>query len=331
MEIHRRDDVDPEDGIRKYGDVEFADPVNKKFPLDTPEHVRSAWSKVHTAKCAPSYSLNELELIKSRIMLAASRLGVELLQEMIERDAKLFAAGSYPDRGIDVTEADLDQMVAGHQPVPIKVEHTDSPLELGAVTKLWRVGKELFGKLVFTAPAWSLLVSSGARKLSAAIKKDKSGLTEVSLVRVPRIADAAVFSGSDDFYFTVEEEVDKMPETKVAEFSKRITDLERQLKCREVDSQIDSLKRAGKLVPASEEFARAILLNGDAQSVTFSDGSVKPLAETFAAFLESQPCVVEFSELATGAEEHAEVSDAERELCAKLGISPEAVVKHRAR
>jgi hypothetical protein len=32
--IDRREDVNPETGEHKYGDVEFADPVNNKYPID---------------------------------------------------------------------------------------------------------------------------------------------------------------------------------------------------------------------------------------------------------------------------------------------------------
>jgi hypothetical protein len=45
--IDRRDDVNPDEGERKYGDVQFADPVNNKYPVDTPEHVRAAWSYIN--------------------------------------------------------------------------------------------------------------------------------------------------------------------------------------------------------------------------------------------------------------------------------------------
>ena len=31
--IDRREDVNPKEGERKYGDVEFADPVNNKYPM----------------------------------------------------------------------------------------------------------------------------------------------------------------------------------------------------------------------------------------------------------------------------------------------------------
>lgn len=331
MRINRRDDVDPEEGIRKYGDVEFADPVNNKYPIDTPEHVRAAWAYIHVPRNAMFYTASELELIKSRIIGAARRFGIELSEEVVERDARLFTAGSYPDVGIEITEADLDRMAEEHRPVPIKIEHTDSPLELGTVTKLWRVGKDLFGRLAFTAPAWSLVEACGAKKLSAAVKRDKSGLVEVSLVRSPRVAGAAIFgTGPLEFQFEIEGG-DDMTEAREAEFSKRIADLERELGRREVDSRIESLKRAGKLVPAAEEMARALLSAGNRQVVTFSDGVEKSVADTFLAFLEAQPKVIEFSELAEGAREPVEMSEAEREMCAKLGISPEAVAKYKKR
>ena len=37
--IERRDDVNPKRGEHEYGDVDFADPVNKKYPIDTPTHI----------------------------------------------------------------------------------------------------------------------------------------------------------------------------------------------------------------------------------------------------------------------------------------------------
>lgn len=331
MQIQRRNGVDPKDGIRNHGDVEFADSVNNKYPIDTPAHVRAAWARVHIPRNAMFYTTAELELITRRIVHAAKRLGVELSAEVVERDAKLFTAGDYPDRGIAVTESDLDRMVESQTPVPIKIEHTDTPLDLGTVTRIWRAGKDLFGKLAFTAPAWALVDACGAKKLSAAIKRDKSGITEVSLVRAPRVAGAAVFSGDIvEFEFTLEGG-DDMSETKAAEFSKRIEDLERQLRASEVESHVDSLKRAGKLVPAAEELAKVILSSGESQVVTFSDGTEKPVAEAFLAFLEAQPKVIEFSELAEGAKEAAEMTDSEREFYAKLGVSAKSVVKQRDR
>ena len=114
---------------------------------------------------------------------------------VVERDALLFRAGSYPDRDIEITEEDLDRMIEGYTPAPIKVEHTDTPLRFGVVTRIWRVGRELFGRLAFNPLAWALARECGATRLSVAVRRDKTGLREVSLVRSPRIADAAVFGG----------------------------------------------------------------------------------------------------------------------------------------
>lgn len=331
MNIRKREDADPADGVYKYGDVEFADPVNKKYPIDTPEHVRASWAGIHITENAVFYSFAEVELIKDRIIEAAERFDMRLSEELVERDAKLFTAGDYPDRGIEITSDDLDRMVSNHNPAPIKIEHTDSPLELGMVTRLWRVGKDLFGRLTFTPEAWALIQSSGAKKLSAAVKRDKSGIAEVSIVKHPRVAGAAVFGGDAVEFQSEINGGEDMSETKTAEFSKRISDLERELKSREVDSRIDALKRAGKLAPASEGLARAMLLAGDSEVVTFADGAEKPVAETFLAFLEAQPKVIEFSELADGTKESIELTEAEREVYSKLGLTPEAVVKHKGR
>ena len=76
--IERRDDVNPERGEKEYGDVEFADPVNNKYPIDTPGHVRAAWSYIHHADNAAKYAKDEIETIKTRIKTAAKTLGVEI-------------------------------------------------------------------------------------------------------------------------------------------------------------------------------------------------------------------------------------------------------------
>ena len=76
--IHRREDVNPERGEHEHGDVTFADPVNKKYPIDTPAHVRSAWSYINHADNAAKYAKSEVETIKSRIRKAAKTHGVEI-------------------------------------------------------------------------------------------------------------------------------------------------------------------------------------------------------------------------------------------------------------
>ena len=76
--IKRRDDVNPDRGENEYGDVEFADPTNNKYPIDSPEHVRAAWSYINHEDNAAKYEPDEVETIKMRIKRAAKRHGVEI-------------------------------------------------------------------------------------------------------------------------------------------------------------------------------------------------------------------------------------------------------------
>jgi hypothetical protein len=76
--IHRRENINPEEGIHKYGDVTFADPVNNKYPIDTAERVRAAWSYIHHENDADKYQPDEVKLIEQRIEAAAKKFGVHL-------------------------------------------------------------------------------------------------------------------------------------------------------------------------------------------------------------------------------------------------------------
>lgn len=76
--IDRREDVNPKQGIREYGNVEFADPVNKKYPLNTEKHIRTAWSYIHHDENAAKYARDELKTIKDRIKRAARKHDIEI-------------------------------------------------------------------------------------------------------------------------------------------------------------------------------------------------------------------------------------------------------------
>ena len=79
--IARRKDVNPEEGERKYGDVEFADPVNNKYPIDTEEHIRAAWSYINHEDNAAKYHKSDVRKIKERIKRAARANGIEISHE----------------------------------------------------------------------------------------------------------------------------------------------------------------------------------------------------------------------------------------------------------
>lgn len=76
--IDRRKDVNPKEGKREYGDVKFADPTNNKYPIDTEEHIRAAWSYINHKDNAAKYDKDEVESIKKRIKRAAKEHDIEI-------------------------------------------------------------------------------------------------------------------------------------------------------------------------------------------------------------------------------------------------------------
>jgi hypothetical protein len=55
--------------------------VNNKYPIDTPEHVRAAWSYINHADNAAKYRKEEVQTIKGRIKRAAKTHGVEISED----------------------------------------------------------------------------------------------------------------------------------------------------------------------------------------------------------------------------------------------------------
>ncbi len=72
-----------------YGDVEYADPgyqsdKKKRYPVDTEENVRAAWSYINQAKNSGKYSSEQLAHIKGKIKAAAKRHGVEVSEKAVK-------------------------------------------------------------------------------------------------------------------------------------------------------------------------------------------------------------------------------------------------------
>lgn len=72
--ISARKDVNPKEGKKKYGDVTFADEKNKKYPIDTEEHIRAAWNYINKPKNSAKYSSDEVSQIKGKIVSAWKRV-----------------------------------------------------------------------------------------------------------------------------------------------------------------------------------------------------------------------------------------------------------------
>ena len=73
-----------------FGNVKFADPVNKKYPIDTEAHVRAAWSYINMPRNADQYSAADLKTIKGRIMAAAKQFGITIHSSNFSADIQTY-------------------------------------------------------------------------------------------------------------------------------------------------------------------------------------------------------------------------------------------------
>lgn len=83
-----------------------------------------------------------------------------------------------------------------------------------------------------------------------------------------------------------------------AEQSAKIADLQFQIRQRDVKSTLDGLKREGKLIPACEEFAQAILMHGDS-TLKFGETDTT-VSALFGKFMAALPVLVDFKEVGPG-------------------------------
>lgn len=76
--VWHRPDSTPTEEEREFEAVEYADPANREFPVNTHEEILAAWEAANSQECAACYDVDELEGIKDRILIAAEEYGILL-------------------------------------------------------------------------------------------------------------------------------------------------------------------------------------------------------------------------------------------------------------
>jgi phage head maturation protease len=68
---------------KPYGDVKYADPKNGKYPVDTAERAKAAWSYINQADNAAKYPMGGVTLseVKGRIKAACRKFGIEISED----------------------------------------------------------------------------------------------------------------------------------------------------------------------------------------------------------------------------------------------------------
>ncbi|MDX1931999.1 MAG: hypothetical protein SFU56_05285 [Capsulimonadales bacterium] len=186
---------------------------------------------------------------------------------------QLFQAGEYPDKGVTVTEEELDHLILrfrrGDRAVPIRVEHIETPLDpLGHVVALHREGGFLYGTLAFPVGLYFHIRERKADRVSVGLQavEDEYGrgylLFECSLVFTPRVAGAGFLS----------------PE--------------------QVAARLAIYRQQGKVTPAMEEPLAGLLAlcappeGSEASEVTFGAGGGAELTAMLDALMDALPVVL---------------------------------------
>lgn len=75
--------ANPATGNKPYGDVEYADPKNGKYPIDTEKHAKAAWAFINMPENADEYPLNGVALadVKAAIKTALRKFGVTISED----------------------------------------------------------------------------------------------------------------------------------------------------------------------------------------------------------------------------------------------------------
>lgn len=206
--------------------------------------------------------------------------------EWVDRRAKLFEAGDFPDKGIQISVGQLQRLAENFAvPVPVLIEHADSPLELGYLTHVCVEGNELFGVISLTVEANALVEKSGARSLSLGLSRDLSQIREVSLVRNPRVVDAQLLP--------LEEPDSQFSGPEAPDWRAKYDELSRQIRSENAERQVAAFVREGKLLPSQAPMVAAMMAVED--SIEF-DGESRPLVQLLIAMIERQPPHGLFSE-----------------------------------
>lgn len=203
---------------------------------------------------------------------------LELEPKWVERRAKLFEAGDYPDKGLTVTERDLVEIAANFDlPVPIWIEHSESPLELGYLTEISAEDGELFGTLSLTEEANNLIERSGARALSVGLSSDLTSIREVSLVRHPRVKSAQLFDDTLRFDTEVSFGID---------WQARYEEAIRRQRKDSARDQVAKWVAGGVITPAQAPYASALLV--EETGVEFN-GGLTSIRDLVAKLIVAQP------------------------------------------
>jgi len=113
--------------------------------------------------------------------------------------ALLLKTGEYPDLDVSIGVDTLETLVRNFLPVPVLLEHVETPFRLGEVVRVWREGDTLYGELSLYDEAQALLERWGLKSLSVGLTGGLTRLLEVSVTARPRVREARLLNSVRDW------------------------------------------------------------------------------------------------------------------------------------
>jgi len=66
--MNKKKDTYIDRGLKKYGNVKFADQINHKYPIDTPRHIYAAWRFLHMPNNYHKYIKEDANILEQKII-----------------------------------------------------------------------------------------------------------------------------------------------------------------------------------------------------------------------------------------------------------------------
>lgn len=183
-----------------YGDVTYADPgyqadKKKRYPLDSEQHIRAAWSYINQGDNADLYSAEQLAEIKGKIKTAMAKIGAETESTTkAEGSDKIVARlrgiilGSPIEKGINVEKDELLAVLAERDETLVKSigEAVAEAVSKSVVPAEGAGTDETVTEVVEAAPAIDAeaLTKAAVEAAVAEVEKNYNEILEKALTRI---------------------------------------------------------------------------------------------------------------------------------------------------
>lgn len=236
------DMMSADDHKSEYGNVSYADTMNHKYPIDTKEHVKAAWSYINMPKNAKEYDSEKLSLIKGKIKSAAVKFGIEIADDK-DKTTKTMSANTPLPR----------VMPDAYQAIPQQYKTMNDTIikEMASLTGL--EGETDQAKVLFAfLAAFKGMQEEAKGLINSKVKADDGGLKQFS---------AQIENLTNEI---------KILKTEKSAERKRFESSERE-------SLVDAAVKEGKLVPFSADTIKTMDINILKEALTNTPKNIVPL------------------------------------------------------